>query len=79
MPLQRVLDDRKPEARAAARPRAARIDAIEALRHARNLLLGDADAGIDDLEDGAAVSRRARRLFTLPLGGVKRTALFTRL
>ena len=55
MPLQRMLDDREAEAGAAARPRAAGIDAIEALRDPRNLLLRDADAGVDDLEDGAVV------------------------
>ena len=54
------------------------IDAIEALRHARNLLLGDADAGIDDLEDGAAVGRAPDDSHAAA-GGVKRTALLTRL
>src|SRR6185503_6737792 len=57
VPLQRVLDDRQSQAGAAARPRAAGVDAVEALRHARNLLLGYADAGVDDLENGGAVDR----------------------
>src|SRR5262245_37586798 len=57
MPLQRVLDDSEPQAPAPTRSRAPRIDTIEALRDTRNLLLGYPDAGIDDLEHGAAVDR----------------------
>src|SRR5688572_4058804 len=52
-----MLDDREPQARAAARARAARIDPVEALRHARNLLLRYAYAGVDDLEHGTAFGR----------------------
>src|SRR5690606_14826538 len=55
VPLQRVLHDREPQAGAAGRARAARIDAIEALRDPRNLLLRNADAGVDHLEHGAVV------------------------
>src|SRR5690606_8517454 len=46
VPLQRVLDDREAEPRAARRARTAGIDSIEALGDPRDLILGDADAGI---------------------------------
>src|SRR6185312_786229 len=46
VPLQDVLDDGEPESGPAGGARAARIDAIEALREARNVLGRYADAGV---------------------------------
>src|SRR5258708_6480180 len=57
VPAQRVLHDREPQSRAAAFARAAAIDAIEALGEARDVLGGDADAGVLDFE-----RRSVRRL-----------------
>src|SRR5678816_4762707 len=53
--VEHVLDDRETEAGAAIAPRAACGDAIEALREPVEVLLLDADAGVDDLEVPARV------------------------
>ena len=55
MPLQRVLNDREAEPGAAGRARPARVDAVEALRDPRDLLLGDADTRVDYVEHRAVV------------------------
>src|SRR5205085_9939825 len=52
-----VLDDRQPEARASELPRASAVDAVEALRQSRDVLLGDADAVVTN---GDLDRRRAR-------------------
>src|SRR5579863_6164544 len=46
VPLQNVLDDGEAESRAAGRARAALIDTVEALGQSRDMLGGDADAGV---------------------------------
>src|SRR5690606_23831335 len=46
VPLQRVLDDREAQTRAAHRARTAWIDAIETFGEARDVLGRDADAGV---------------------------------
>jgi hypothetical protein len=66
--LQRVLDDRETEARAAASRASARIHAIEALRDARDLLRRDPDAGVDDLEHGGRRRGAPDRSSHVPLG-----------
>src|SRR6266704_3703478 len=50
---EHVLDDGEPEAGAAGRARPAAVDSIEALGKTRNVLRGDADAGVDDAEFAA--------------------------
>src|SRR5204862_492717 len=52
MARERVLDDRQPEAGAAGLARAAAIDAVETLGETRQVLGGDADAGVLDAEGG---------------------------
>src|SRR6187399_784819 len=46
MPMQRVFDDCEPQSRAAGLARAARIDAVEALGQTRQMLGGNARAGV---------------------------------
>src|SRR5687768_5172305 len=46
VPLEGVLDDRKPQPRAAARARAALVDAVKTLGQARDVIGRHADAGV---------------------------------
>ena len=73
MALQAVLDDRKPEPRAALGARTRAIDAVEALGEARQVLGRDADAGVAHHELRAA-GLRAQRIVIVPSAGVYLTA-----
>src|SRR5690349_10967200 len=65
--IQRVLHDREPQARAAALARAPPVDAIETLGEPRDVLRGDADARVLDIE--------SRPLFRLAPAQRDRTVL----
>jgi hypothetical protein len=68
--LHHVLDDRQPQAGAAGLARAAAVHAVEALGQTRQVLAGDADAGVADLEFAAAVFTPAPRQAMRPPSGV---------
>src|SRR6185369_7427564 len=70
MPHERVLDDREPQARAAALARTAAIDTVEALREPRDVLGGDAHARILDRELGALVGLAPREPHDAAIGRI---------
>ncbi len=61
MALHHMLDDRQAQAGAAGVARAAAVDPVEALGQARQVLAGNADAGVTHLDFALPVgARRAR-------------------
>ncbi len=70
MALHDVLDDRQSQTGAAGVPRAAPIDAIEALGQSRQVLARDAGSVVDDRDLAAVVRQPSPLQFDAPPSGV---------
>src|SRR4051794_32473694 len=62
-----MLDNRQPQAGATQLARAGLVDAVEPLEDARQLRLGDADAGVANLQAATAVLRPPGQADRAPL------------
>src|SRR5947208_3906376 len=65
-----MLDDGEPQSGAAGRARSASVDTIEALGQTRNVLVGDADTGVDDAEFAAVGAHPPSERNTTAIGRV---------